>query len=368
MKILFYDFNIPNLINDQESDGGGASIQANNWINGLLANNIKISVIVEDSVEDLTISQKIEFIKSYKKNKGIPIINWIYYRYPKLKRNIQACKPEYLYQAGAGFLTFVLARICQQLNIAFIHRIANDADVDERIKYRLSPVTRWLYLSALKKTTHILCQNNYQYQQIISKYSNKNILMIHNPITIKNTNQVTIPFNKRMYIAWLGIFQHQKNMMGLLQIVKELPQMVFKIGGTPIHNIDKSTAEAVIELKKCSNVRFEGFIKRSELNEFLGNAYLLLNTSFYEGFSNTFLEAFTVGTPVVAIKKVDPSTIISDYNLGLTCDNHDQLPSLIFEIVTNTQYENISQNCIAYVQDKHDSKKLAKELLDFLDQ
>ena len=43
--------------------------------------------------------------------------------------------------------------------------------------------------------------------------------------------------------------------------------------------------------KFLPNIKFVGFIPRNEISSFLGDAYLLLNTSFYEGFSNTFLES-----------------------------------------------------------------------------
>jgi len=69
-------------------------------------------------------------------------------------------------------------------------------------------------------------------------------------------------------------------------------------------------------LKELPNVKFSGYIKRADMNNFLSEAYALLNTSHFEGFSNTFLEAWAVGTPVISTIYVNPDNIINEKSLG----------------------------------------------------
>ena len=81
-----------------------------------------------------------------------------------------------------------------------------------------------------------------------------------------------------------------------------MPRIQFRIAGDFPSPKDKSNdMEAKYRLAKLQNVKFVGFIPHNEVASYLAEAYCLLNTSFFEGFSNTFLEAFSVGTPVVML-------------------------------------------------------------------
>ncbi len=366
MKLLFFDFNILNIINNRQVGVGGATIQAYNWIQGLLANGIDIGIIVEDVCDDTSKALNIDFIKSYNNKVGVFPLNWIYYRYGSLKKAIKNYRPDYVYQAGAGFITFVLSRICKKLNIHFIHRIANDVDVDKRIKSRLSPLKWILYNNGLNNSTIILCQNNYQLNCISKRFPKKKILKIHNPYKFDNISYKIKSLSQRKYVAWLGIFQYQKNLPVLLKIVKKLSHVQFHIGGIPSSNIDKATLNTIKLLRSCKNVTFIGFVKRSEIGQFLGKAYALLNTSYYEGFSNTFLESFAAGTPVITVSNVDPDQIIEKNGLGLIGNDYNDLPNLISKIIKYDQYDVLCSKCVDYIRDNHNSEVLSKKLLEFL--
>lgn len=52
------------------------------------------------------------------------------------------------------------------------------------------------------------------------------------------------------------------------------------------------------------NVNFTGFVPPDEIHEYYRRASLLVCTSEYEDFPNTFLEAWRYATPVVTLKPV----------------------------------------------------------------
>jgi glycosyltransferase involved in cell wall biosynthesis len=83
-----------------------------------------------------------------------------------------------------------------------------------------------------------------------------------------------------------------------------------------------------------------------------------------EGFSNTFLEAWAVGVPVVSTKNVNPDYIITTYKLGIITDNYEEIPKKIDQLISDQQYKNFSQRCIDYVKEKHDPVKLAQKFLN----
>jgi len=364
-KILFFDFNLPYLLEDRDYPVGGATVQAQKWIAGLSALGKEVGVLIDGFCGD-ALESDIEFVKSFDLNKGIPFLNWIYYRYPKLNRAVKTYRPDYIYHAGAGFTSWVLATIARKNQIKFIYRVANDADTDERLKRRLTPLTRFLYQRSLKITDIILCQNRYQFQNLKKKVPEKSIAIFHNPYDFSGALPVIKPLTERKYIAWLGIFQYQKNLAALLNTVKRLSSIEFRIAGKPQKRLDLQTKRALSELDKCPNVRFVGFLRRAEISNFLNKAYALLNTSYYEGFSNTFLEALAAGTPIVCTTNVDPDAMIANHGLGKTCYTHDQLARTLETLMGLKDYFEMCKKCQQYALQSHDCRVLAKRLLEIL--
>ena len=340
-------------------------MQAQKWIAGLSAAGKEVGVLV-DGFTNYPTSGDLDFVKTFDPKKGIPVLNWIYYRYPKLNQAVREYQPDYIYHAGAGFTSWVLAVIAKKNDIKFIYRVANDADTDDRIKQRLPIVTRFFFEQSLKITDVILCQNQYQFKNLKTKFPDKSMAILHNPYDMGGSLPAIKPVQEKKYIAWLGIFQYQKNMPALHKIVKQLPGIEFRIAGKPQKHLDDETTEAIKNLRECGNVTFVGYKKRSEVNDFLSNACLLLNTSHYEGFSNTFLEAFAAGTPIITIKNVDADGIISRNRLGFACDDYEQVPAAIERLLQSENYSSFCKRCQKYVVTAHDHKALASELLNFL--
>jgi len=365
MKFLFYDYNIPQIVNNDKSYGGGSTVQSYTWMRALLNRNHKVGVLVDLDEPNINSEDGLRYVHAFSYKKGIKHLNWVYYRVPFLFKTIKNFKPDVVYQSGAGFITFLLSLICLLLNIKFVHRMANDVDSDERIKIKLRFIESFFYKIGLSLSSLILCQNDYQYNNLIKKYKNQVVRKIHNPylfnVKIRKLNTI----DDRNYIAWLGMFQHQKNLKELLNIVKKFPNVPFKIAGDiNTKKLDIETQTALIQLEECTNVNFMGYLTRPEIGEFLSGALCLLNTSRYEGFSNTFLEAFDSGTPVVCLSSVDPDKIIQNNGLGLTSDNYVDLPDIIERVLlmAKSSYNEMSSDCYNYIK-KHNAFNLVQDLI-----
>ncbi len=364
-KILFIDFNIPFLLQDQDYPVGGATVQVLSWIKGLLANNVKVGVITgKNSSGNLPINLDISIFESYNPNSGLPYLKWITHRLPKLIWAIGQFQPDYVYQACAGFLTGPACYAAHRNKSRFIYRVANDVDADERYKTRLPFFEQIGYKAGIRYADVILCQNQYQYIQFRERFPKKNIQIFHNPIVTLNDAQPPLSFANRSYIAWIGIFQYQKNLPALLDIVNALPEIQFKIAGKKKNALDAVTTNALEQLKNRSNVEFKGYLDRTAIIDFLSHAKALLNTSHFEGFSNTYLEAWTVGTPVITTQNANPDNIISQNELGLVADTYTQLPEIINQCFQEKIFNGISAQTQKYVYSHHEASMLAKKFIN----
>lgn len=367
-RLLVFDTNLHYLVRDADYPVGGATVQLLAWIKGLTAVKQQVGVLThKGSTAEIHHRLDFDFIETYCPDVGIPKLRWLYYRYPRLWGAIKRYSPDYIYYCLPGTTTGILAHIARRLRIPFFFRMSNDYYSDNRYQEKFPQYTRLSYEYGLKSAQGIICQNRYQHDCLKDKYPKKKMTIIHNPYYPSGNSTRHVSFDRRQYVAWLGVFQHQKNLPGLLEIVKQLPDVKFKIAGKPLPTIDRYTEIAIQRLQGCENAEFIGYLKRSEIAHFLSNAYTLLNTSHYEGFSNTYLESFAAGTPVVTTINVDPDDIIKQNNLGLVAETFRELPVMLRKLLTGNNYEQISLNCKLYVEKYHDPKEAAKRLLDFIE-
>lgn len=228
--------------------------------------------------------------------------------------------------------------------------------VDDRFKKKLGIFRYLIFYFSFAFSSIILCQNNYQLEKIKKKFPNQKILLIYNPYDMDLQNVYP---SRGKYVAWVGIFQYQKNLGALLEIAKQLDNIEFRIAGKAQETLDVKSNEALQKLKYLDNVNFVGFLSKNDTLEFLASSYCLLNTSYYEGFSNTYLESISVGTPIVSRRAVDPDHIIEKNHLGLVANDYNKLPDQIISLINCDKEEYFTRGS-KYLRKNHDPKTLAK--------
>jgi|RhiMetdeSRZDD1v2_1073273.scaffolds.fasta_scaffold06763_9 glycosyltransferase involved in cell wall biosynthesis len=364
-RFLFYDDKLINLMLQDEKPCGGSAVQTYGWIRGLIEEGQEVYVMTDTGKGLLKEEcRNIKLVPMYDNNKGVRWLRWIYYRLPYTYKKIRAVKPDYLYASIPGWTSALLGIICHLLNIKFIQRLSNDNQLDYRYLRDHSIIHHFLLYLGLRLSHHILCQNNFQLQIINKKFPAKSAFKIANPMYLKYREPVS-PISSGGYIAWLGIYRYQKNLKLLYQIASLLKKEQFLIAGKEGANFDQETSDYLEKLKQLPNVNFIGFLRRTQVLPFLANARFLLNTSFYEGFSNTFLEAWSVGTPVISAVHVNPDSIISKYDLGIIYNDVFDLCKQ-YAAVTPELYELMSDNAREYVVRHHGYRVLTAMLLRYL--
>ena len=362
-KYLFLDDMLINVILKDQKPSGGAAVQTYAWIRGLMSQGHDVSTLTK--LEPNLVLKKecvdLKLLPLYDNNKGIKWFRWIYYRIPFLYKSIKQSRPDYFIQGVPDWSTFILAMICKLLRIKFIVRVSNDNFVDNRIsqfyeKWHILMLNMGLAMSYL-----IMCQNEYQFDILKKRYASKKIAKFGNPFH-NSSKPIINGYIDRDSIAWVGLFQYQKNLGLLYEIAKVLKQETFKIFGTELYNgIDEDTKMNLRKLQSLKNVQFIGFLGRDDLLKHLQETRFLLNTSHYEGFSNTYLESMFCGTPIISTKNANPDSIIDNLGLGLVYKQADDISRFINEM-SEQKYMVISKKCVKYLDDFHNPNNLAHKL------
>lgn len=364
MRLLFYDMELPELIADKGESTGGAAVRQLAISHGLIELGHEVGILTwkgaNSYVDKKLLIDLIESRPRPDKKSRFKLIKANTYYFLLMYLAARAYKPDVLIKKAFSVHNGVIALIASMLNIPFIYLVANDKDVDDRYKIGQNYFVIKSFKYAIQQSELIVCQNKYQYQQILERYPGKKLLLMTNPFYHNDNLPVIKPFIKRKYIAWVGLFTPQKNLPLLLEIARKLPEFKFKVAGMAPRKNPKIEL-ALKELKELDNVELAGYIKRNDIIEFLGNAYLLLNTSHYEGFSNTYLESFAAGSPVVARENVDPDQIIKNHKLGVSTSDNSEFPYAIRSLIREPDYEMLTHRCREYLLKYHDVQLLCKK-------
>jgi len=358
---------LSNVLLKSEKPSGGAAVQGYAWMCGLLDSGQQVMAMtnIKKGLELKSEAKRILLLPLYNPQKGVRWIRWVYYRIPYIYKTLKKHKPDYLIQSIPHWSSFLLSLICASLKIKLIIRVSCDHLIEDRFYQFYGRTHKVLMNLGFFYSYAIICQNDYQYYILKKKFKKKKISKFGNPF-INNAVEDLLPYKERIYIAWVGLFQSQKNMRLLFEIATLLKNEQFKIAGKAnFVDIDAETKHYIKQIKKLQNVEFVGYLNRSQLILYLKKAKFLLNTSHYEGFSNTFLESMFCGTPILTTKNANPDDIIANYNLGFIYQNPEHLKEII-ENIDENNFNNISDNSIQYVKTYHDYQSLAMKLIIFL--
>jgi len=149
----------------------------------------------------------------------------------------------------------------------------------------------------------------------------------------------------------------------LVEVAQRLPLIRFVVcGGTTCHRSPESFAENVANrLRTMPNVTYLGQVPPERCREVVSHASVLLSTSDEEGFPNTFLEAWSKGTPVVSLN-IDPEGVIEQKGLGTVSRDVARAAADISALVIDTsRREAIGTRARRHVAECHSEQHVVEE-------
>lgn len=352
-KLFIVDDNLQHIFNKVNMPVGGASVQSYSWFNGFKK---YYDVKVLSRLHEKSVANNENIINySWNASKAFSLL----FKMMAIHKILRKEKPAVVFVSVAGLNAFIFGVLCKINKVTYVQRISNDISFDPKVyKKKLGRIKYNLAVFGVKRANIVLCQNKTQSSNLAKFVHSSKIHIVYNPFIVEHKLQVEN--TERDYVAWLGLFQYQKNMPLLLEIASELREIKFKVAGEPIDRIDQESLDALSQLKKMDNVEFVGLLDRENVFTFLRDAKCLLNTSRYEGFSNTFLEAFSTNTPVVTTANIDPDDIIESNNLGFVAKENKHLVSCVKKVFFNFDQEKTIAS--KYMEQNHSPDVLAKRV------
>ena len=114
------------------------------------------------------------------------------------------------------------------------------------------------------------------------------------------------------------------------------------------------------QLRRLSNIEFRGKVAPDEAERVIAESATLLCTSEQEGFPNTFLQAWSHGTPVVTLQ-IDPDSVIKRLGLGAVTGSVDATVEQVHRLLALPQErEGIAARARQYVANHHSEEAVVK--------
>ena len=152
-------------------------------------------------------------------------------------------------------------------------------------------------------------------------------------------------------VVWVGRLSAEKRLEWLIEIASQLPELAFEVAGAPADGEETARVLAA-RAAALANVTLLGKVPRSQMPGVYRNAAALLCTSTYEGFPNTFLEAWSHGVPVVST--IDPDGLIAARGLGVVAHEPSAIVAALRELLsTPARWHGSSGRARDYFRERH---------------
>lgn len=351
---------------------GGGELQVALLAKALALKGHEVVIIDPYSNKSFVTTEGVNLVHIPEWNRGIKGFRLFWNRIPALWKILLKQKADYYYVRMRSFMHLIPYWVAKKNKSKFIVGIASDIDVmgfRKKFKYSYKNnynILRILFVNVpndivfrylLKKSDYVMLQHSGQHfgNSILRKHQFIFRNIIKTDFTHWGGNE-----SKRyyLYVGSLTMLKGADNLLNLVNNVENLTP--FKIVGLPR---GKKPEKIFQELGNKKNVELEGWKSHDETLSLISGAKALINTSYYEGFSNAFLEAWSLGVPVISLN-VNPGEIINNYGLGICCNGDIKE---MRQIIESNSVESFDKNVmISYVSKFHSFDTAANRFSEIL--
>ena len=277
---------------------GGAEVQQSMIAPELARRGYRVSMICYDYGQPAGTREKgVTIVNMHKPDEGIPVVRFLHPRLTSLWRAFSTANADVYYQRTAAAYTGFVAAFCRKHGRKSIYAGASDVDFipgKQEIRYARD---RRIFEYGLKRVDKVITQNPQQHRELAENYGRQGTLIpscYSPPAGAKN--------DREGYVLWVASIRPSKRAELAVEIARRLPGHRFIMIGGP--DPDRRSQEYFQALRDAArsipNLEMKGFVPFTEAEQYFNGARVFLNTSEYEGFPNTFLQAWSRAIPSVA--------------------------------------------------------------------
>jgi glycosyltransferase involved in cell wall biosynthesis len=264
-----------------------------------------------------------------------------------LHRALREIRPDIIYQRIACGYTGVTAHYARHYGARLVWHISSDTDViPERLRGGSNALRRYLEKLSIeygiRRAHHVVAQSDMQARLLRMNYGRTADAVIPNfhprpREPIDKSGPVSI-----LWVANLKPLKRPEVFVRLAERLQDLQGVRFTMVGAPPEQPYPTWCDALMRnIRATPNLSYVGKRTHDEVNALLARGHVLVNTSEYEGFPNTFIQAWMREVPVVSLH-IDPDDVLERQRIGIHAGTEellaDAVRTLVAEPVKRTEY------------------------------
>ena len=352
-----------------EQSSGGAEIQILYLINACKQQNWEIHYIFEDKGTNIKNKENIVLhplckMKNYKFcGKG-----WFLYE-KQILRELNAIKPDTIYTRIGSSWIGIATSYAKNHKVKHAHALASDSSVTRKLLGKplyplFSQIETYYINKGLVGADVIIAQNVFQ-QQMLSKRYGKESILVNQMTPSVDESCLQKKYNK-IKIIWVANFKELKHPELFVQLAKDLKGHSDRI---EMYMCGRSTSKynnLLQDLNHIDYLNYLGSLDQEQVFDLMNEAHILVNTSEYEGFSNTFVQAWMRKVVVVSMNS-NPSDILTSQGIGFLTPNMTNLVATIHKLIEHPEIiSELGEKSYQYALENHDLNKNMKKIIEVL--
>ncbi len=247
--------------------------------------------------------------------------------YRQILGAMRRIRPDYIYQRGASAYTGICASYARRYGCKLIWHIASQQDVVP-VWFSAIRTAAGDYIDkkcaeyGIRHADCIIGQANYQDNLLYKHYGRHCHAIIGN---VHPLPQEPLDKGNCVSVVWVANIKPNKQPEYFVDLARRLSgieRVRFVMVGRPADGpYQRQLASRMQGLKKLEYV---GEQPIDEVNRIIAKSHILVNTSKYEGFPNTFVQAWLRRVPVVSMN-IDPDGVLGIHKLGFHSGTFDDL-------------------------------------------
>jgi glycosyltransferase involved in cell wall biosynthesis len=283
---------------------------------------------------------------------------------------LRKIRPNVIYQRVACAYTGIAAYYAKCADCRMVWHVASDKDFrffDKSTVKDYLPHTfieRKFLEYGIRNASAVVVQNEYQAKGLELYYCRKPTALIRN---FHPSPQEIIEKKNPIKILWVANFKPFKQPQLFIRLAKnlgDLENVEFLMVGGPADDKEWQ-ALLVKEIATINNLNYLGPLQQVKVNELFASCHIFVNTSLYEGFANTFVQAWMREVPVVSLA-VNPNGVFDTKKVGFLSGTFEGMCEDVRVLSKNpTLISKMGKQAKRYALEMH-SEKNVEELISIL--